>query len=301
MEVIYEGVVECETAVALGNFDGLHKAHVKVIENAVKYAKEKAVKSAVLLFSEHTSRLVGGDVCLITSVSDRLKILDDLGVDCVYIRDFDEEFMNLTPTEFGEYLKSTLNARAVSVGYDYRFGAGASGDVATLTEIGERLGFDVIVADEVTCGGEPIKSSAIRRLIAAGDVERACELLGRTFAVSGTVERGLQNGRKLGFPTANVGHCDNIVLPKNGVYAGYTTVCGKRYKSLINVGNNPTFGAERITIESHILEFDGDVYGENVCVEFVTRLRDDKKFSGADELKRQIESDIKGVKERCIL
>lgn len=301
MEVIYDGSPKSKTAVALGNFDGLHIAHVRVIERAVEYARKTGVKSAVLLFAEHTSKVVGENVPQITSMADKVKILEGLDVDYVYVRDFDEAFMNLTPSEFGKYLKNTLNACAVSVGYDYRFGIGASGDVELLREIGSRLGFDVLVSEKITHGGEAVKSSVIRRLIENGDVERAGELLGRQFVICGAVEKGLQNGRKLGFPTANVGYDNGIVLPKNGVYAGYTTVGGKRYKSLINVGNNPTFGAEHITVESHMLDFYGDIYGREVSVEFVKRLRDDKKFNGIDELKAQIMRDIEGVEAKCIL
>lgn len=301
MKVIYEGSLKSKTAVALGNFDGLHIAHVKVIERAVEYARKTGVESAVLLFAEHTSRVVGENVPQITSMSDKLKILEGMEVDYVYVRDFDETFMSLTPSEFGEYLKNTLNACAVSVGYDYRFGIGASGDVDRLREIGGILDFDVLVSEEITYGGEAVKSSAIRRLVESGDVERASKLLGRRFAICGTVEKGLQNGRKLGFPTANVGYDDSLLLPKNGVYAGYTTVGRTRYKSLINIGNNPTFGAEHITVESHMLDFCDDIYGREVSVEFVKRLRDDKKFNGIDELKAQIMRDIEGVESKCIL
>ncbi len=287
------------TAVALGNFDGLHTAHMAVIGRCRSYAKEHGCKCGVLLFSEHSRRLVSGaKPKLITPEKQKLRLLEEAGMDFVYIRDFDEAFMHLEPEEFVAQLTDALHPAAVCVGYDYRFGYRAAGDAELLRELGERYGFETVVTDEIDMDGSAVKSTLIRSLIAEGDVERAAALLGRPVRLEGKVEHGLQNGRKMGIPTANISYETDTAIPKNGVYAGYTYVRGKKYKSVINVGSNPTFGAERITVESHILGFDGDIYGEEISAEFIKRLRGDIKFNSIEELIKQINADkIRAGKE----
>lgn len=301
MQIIQNIGLEFETAVALGNFDGLHRAHMAVINNAVSYARDNNIKSGVLLFSNHPESVIKNSrVEFITPQMQKLELLKSSGVDFAYIKDFDADFMMLSPRDFATELKKVLNPRAVSVGYDYRFGYKAEGDVMMLKAFGEELGFDVIVAEKVSCNGEAVKSTKIRELIKSGKIECANEMLGRNFAISGAVVSGLQNGRKIGVPTANIDYDKESILPEYGVYMGYTNVAGKKYKSVINVGNNPTFNADKATVESHILDFNGDIYNEVVEAEFVKRIRDDFKFSNVDELKKQIEKDIKAVRE-CIL
>lgn len=281
------------TAVALGNFDGLHTAHMTIIERCRRYAIEHGCKSGVLLFSEHTRKLLSEDgVKIITTEAQKLEILEKAGIDFVYIRDFDSEFMHLSPEDFVRELAAVLHPEAVCVGYDYRFGYKAAGDVELLKELGEKYGFKAIITDEIDFEGSAVKSTLIRELIAEGNVEKAAALLGRPVRIEGKVERGFQNGRKMGIPTANIGYSSETAIPKNGVYAGYTYVGGKKYKSVINVGNNPTFGAEKITVESHILGFDEDIYGSVIAAEFVKRLRGDIKFADVNELIGQIKADI---------
>lgn len=300
MQIIRDGVASNnKKVVALGNFDGLHRAHTAIIKNCCRYARENGIESCVLLFSDHTLNVITKQkIKLLTNEKEKLEILDELGVDSVYIRDFDSEFMHLSPVEFIEMLIEKLNPRAVCVGYDYRFGYKASGDVTALKEFGEKYGFDVIVTDEMKTSGVTIKSTKIRELVAEGDIEQAELFLGRPFSLTGVVVSGLQNGHKLGTPTANVQYSDNKILPKGGVYMGYTTVDGVSYDSVINVGNNPTFEAKKITVESHILNFDDDIYGKTVKVDFVKRIRGDKKFNSIDELKEQIKNDIQTAKEQ---
>ncbi len=282
-----------KTVVALGNFDGLHKAHMQVIENCVCRAKENGYKSGVLLFSTHTLNTINGSFTkLITTETEKLNILEKSGIDFAYIRNFDDEFMHLTPSEFADELVEKLNLKIVCVGYDYKFGHKAMGDVSLLKKLGEERGFSVSITDEVTICGSAVKSTKVRELIKDGDITAANELLGRRFSVSGEVIHGLCNGRKMGIPTVNIDYGKDIILPPNGVYCGYTGVCGKEYKSVINIGNNPTFNADKITVEAHLLDFDGDLYGKAARVEFVKKIRDDKKFSSIDELKEQIFSDI---------
>ncbi len=297
MQIICKGGINEKTAVALGNFDGLHCAHTAIIDCARQYAKEHDILSCVLLFCDHTRSVIDNKKTkLLTIEKEKLDIIQSMGVDCVYICEFTEDFMHLSPQKFVDFLTDKLNCQAVCVGYDYRFGYKAEGDARLLENFGEQMGFDVLVTDEIKYNGTTVKSTKIRELVINGEIEFANKMLGRCFFVTGIVEKGLQNGRKIGTPTANVGYKDNKLIPQNGVYIGYTTVDEKRYKSVINVGNNPTFNAERITIESHILDFDGDIYGKTVKVEFTKRIRDDRKFNSLDQLKQQIGNDIKAAR-----
>lgn len=295
MEVIRQtGSVPFEkTVVALGNFDGLHTAHMTIMHSCLKYARSHGLAAGVLLFSEHTLKVIANaEVKILTPELQKLKILEDCGMDFVYIRDFDKDFMLLEPEEFAKKLVSVLNVSAVCVGYDYRFGHKAKGDTALLKQLGKKYGFEVIVISEIDFDGKAVKSTFIRQLIRDGNVEHAAVLLGRPFMLEGRVAKGFRNGTKMGIPTANLDYDSNMILPLNGVYAGYTYVKGIKYKSVINVGNNPTFNAEKITVESHILNFNGDIYGNTIKVEFVKRLRGDIKFDGVEALVKQIRADI---------
>lgn len=298
MEIIQRSAKSDKTVVALGNFDGLHRAHMTIIGNCVAEAKARGVKSAVLLFFEHPQNIIAPkSVKLILDSYNKTKILEDAGIENVYIHHFDRDFMMLSPEEFIEFLISIANPVALCVGYDYRFGYRAEGDTETLKELCHQRGIDVIVTDEVKEGDVPVKSTAIRQFLKNGEIEKANAMLGRNFTLRGEVREGLQNGRKIGFPTANVGVGENIVLPLDGVYMGYTNVEGKKYKSLINVGNNPTVNGKEVTVESHILDFNGDIYGKVIEVEFCRRLRGEIKFESLEALKKQIQRDLEKVME----
>lgn len=293
MKIIRDGEMINRTAVALGNFDGIHKAHTEIINQCCNYAREKNLKSGVLLFDGHTLNVTENRaVNLITDKSEKLRVLEEAGLDFVYLREFTTDFMKLSPEQFADELIRMMNPSAVFVGYDYRFGYKAEGDTHILEKLGNEKGFKVIAVDEIKHNGTPVKSTEIRRLITEGNIAEANELLGRPFVISGQVEHGLQNGRKIGIPTVNVGYSADIILPKNGVYRGFTDYNGRLYKSVINVGNNPTLDAKKITVESHLLDFNEEIYGERVRVLFKDRIRDEKKFSGLEELKRQIHRDI---------
>lgn len=298
MEVIRNGeeMPFKKTAVALGNFDGLHKAHMAIIENCRITAEKNGLKCGVFLFSEHTSEIIKNEkVGIITGERAKLELLEKAGMDFAYIRTFDKAFMNLSPEEFITALVNKLHPKAVFVGYDYRFGFGAKGDTALLKELGSKYGFSVNVTEKITYDGVAVKSTTVRKCVSDGDMEQAYNLLGRPFSIEGEVIRGLQNGRKIGIPTANIGCCDNVLIPKNGVYAGRTYVDGECFDSVINVGTNPTFDGRNLSIESHLLGFDGDIYGKTAKVEFVKYLRGDIKFNSIDGLVSQIRRDIENA------
>ena len=294
MEIIHaEKIVDyAQTAVALGNFDGLHIAHMKIIRDCINIAQKRGIKSGVLLFEENTKSVAGKrEIGLITTNEQKLKLLSREQLDFVYIRRFTKDFMQKSPEEFVQLLVKNLKPKIVCVGYDYRFGHKASGDVNTLRELGEIYGFEVVVTDKITVDGETVSSTHIRELVREGRVDEAVEFLGRRYTISGEVVEGLKNGRKMGLPTANVDYDKHMVLPKEGVYAGITEIGGRRFKCVINVGKNLTFDAKKLTVESHILDFDEDIYGKNINVLFAKRLRGVFKFGSVEELKAQINSD----------
>lgn len=282
------------TVVALGNFDGLHVAHMQIIRSGIRYAREHNLKAGILLFEQNTKNFTEKSrIELITPNTAKLELLEREDLDFAVMRRFTKEVMSKSPEEFFRFLVEQLHVKAVCCGYDYSFGYKAAGRVYTLKELGERYGVEVLVTDQVCVDDTVVSSTEIRDCILNGKIEKAQKLLGRRFCVEGPVVKGHQNGRKLGFPTANVCYDKAMVIPKEGAYAGITYVCGKRLKSVINVGHNPTFDANETTIESHILNYDEDIYGEYIRVSFAKRLRDDIKFESLDGLKNQIQKDIR--------
>lgn len=288
----YEG-----TVVALGNFDGLHVAHMQIIRSGIKYARKNGLKAGVLLFEQNTKSFTEKNrIALITPNTIKLELLDREDLDFVVMRRFTSEVMAKSPEEFFEFLIEKLHVKAVCCGYDYSFGYMAAGKVDTLIKLGKKFGVEVLVTEQVRVDDIIVSSTAIRELIQKGDMQMAEKLLGRRFCVEGPVVKGLQNGRKLGFPTANVCYDTQMALPEAGVYAGITYVKGLRLKSVINVGSNPTFGADKTTIESHILDYNDELYGEYMRVSFAKKLRPEIRFSSLSALQHQIAKDAETVR-----
>ena len=233
----------------------------------------------------------------LTTIEEKLSILEAAGVDFVYIMHFDEEVAKTDSKKFIENILADFNVSAFFVGYDYRFGKGAKGTAEILAEYGEDLGFDINVTRCMKDDDEIISSTTIREFVGQGEMGKAREFLGRNYFVTGEVMKGFGNGTKSLFPTANVEIQKNKFLPPDGVYAGITHIDRKRYRSAVNIGKNPTFDAKERTIESYILDFDGEIYGKIITVEFLEKIRDDKKFESIDELKKQIEKDIDEVRK----
>lgn len=271
------------TTLCLGYFDGVHLAHRALFEKA-----KARGKWGVLLFD----RNVKGSL-LLTTQYEKVQLISELGADYVIIAEFSEKFMNRTPGEFADFLKDTLNVSAVVAGYDYRFGKMASGDANMLIKLADERNISAEIVSAECENGEPIKSTKIREYIMSGDIPSANRLLGYAYMVCGKVEKGLGNGHKLGFPTANVAYNYEKLLPPDGVYAG--SACGK--PAVINIGKNPTFNAENRTLEVHLIDFDGDLYGKVISVSFFEKIRDDVKFDTKEALIARIEKDIKFVME----
>lgn len=286
------------TAIALGNFDGVHVGHQQLIAQMIEKAKSQGLKSSVLLFENHTrSFLDGVGPALITSSEQKNNLISKLGVEIIYSMRFDESVMKLTPEEFVcDILIKKLNVKSIVVGTDYKFGNKASGNANLLKEFGTKHGIDVEIFDPINIDGKIVSSSRIRESILNGNMDEARTMLGRNYSIYGKVVTGKKIGKKLGYPTANIEPIIKYVLPKNGVYSTETLVNNKIYLSASSVGYNPTFKEDTIKIESHIIDFTGDIYNNNIELFFVEYLREEIKFDTMDLLKKQIFEDINRVK-----
>ncbi|MGE4297350.1 MAG: bifunctional riboflavin kinase/FAD synthetase [Desulfovibrionaceae bacterium] len=284
------------SCVTIGNFDGVHMGHQKLIGRVVAMARTRGMKSVVVSFCPHPLRvLVGPHTPPFITVRDRkLDLLEGLGVDMVLLVNFTKELASMAPETFvEEYLVGWLNTRELVVGYDYSFGKGRKGNFELLKARGAVHGFGVEQLDPVIINGAIVSSTRIRDIIRAGDVWGVKPLLGRFYVVQGSVVHGKdRGGRLLGFPTANL-ELENELYPDNGVYAVWVqTEDGVRRRGMANIGSNPTFNNKDTTVEVHILDFDQDIYDQRLTVHFVQRLRDEMKFSGLDALIAQIKADI---------
>jgi len=281
-------------SVTLGNFDGIHLGHQALIKSAVNDAKRLGVRSAVLTFEPHPLRVLAPDRApkMLLTHKDKMQLLQSLGVDCVVIQQFDRFFAAILAEDFvRKYLHERLRAKKVWVGKDLRFGKGRGGDIDKLRLWGEQLGYAVGIVEPVMVCGERVSSSRIRELISAGDVAAVQPMLARHYFVSGRVVSGHRRGRELGFPTANIASRAEI-LPRDGIYATMFHLGDKLLPSVTSVGLNPTFGAGPRTIESYILDFDREIYGESVKLSFVARLRDEVDFTSVESLIEQIHVDV---------
>ena len=290
---------EEESVIALGNFDGVHKGHIKLIQKAIENAKKLNIKSSLLLFNEHTDNLIKvGKKDIITTNKTKFEILDSLGVDIIYLINFTKEFMSYSPIKFlDEFLAKNLKIKGVVVGYDYTYGYKKSGDVKFLNE-NKSLFETIEVIEQISYDGEKISSSLIRKLIEAGKIKEANFLLSRPYKLIGKIIHAKGLGKKMGYPTANLELMDNFVIPKFGVYNTDIIVNGKKYKASTNIGTNPTVEHDGIKIEAHILDFNEDIYGEIVELELLDFVRPELKFNSIDELFKQIAKDVLVTKNR---
>lgn len=278
-----------KTSVALGSFDAIHKGHLKVIGEAVLFAKEKGIYSLVQLFE--TVPESKGEALEINSLSSRIKILEELDVDIVVIETFDEKFKNTKYDEFvRRYLKNTYNAAAVFAGDNYRFGYKAAGNIDKLREECSKYGIETKVIECIR-QGEVISSTRIREYIKNGDVEDASKLMTRPYMLAGKVVHGRGVGHTIGFPTANIEIPENRAVPKDGVYLTKVTVDGQSYKGITNIGSKPTVNVEEKNIETYIAGFSRDIYGKPIKLEFLKFIRDIQKFDDLEQLKKQLEKD----------
>ena len=283
-------------AVTIGFFDGVHRGHQRLIERVRAVAAAAGLRPAALTFDLHSLEVLHGHAPLqtILSTAEKAALLESYGL-AVTVLHFTPEFAAQTGAEFvARVLVEQLGARAVVVGRDFRFGRGRACGAADLEALAAAHGVAVTVVDLVDEAGHKIGSRAIRERLAAGEVSSAADLLGRPYSLTGEVVEGRRLGRTIGFPTANLAVDPRKIVPACGVYAVWARLADRRYPAALNLGIRPTVdaGAGAVSIEAHLLDFDGDLYGRTLTVEFVARLRDEQRFDGLPALQRQIAADV---------
>jgi len=285
--------------VALGTFDGVHLGHKKLLKETVKYARAKKCKSAAITFDPHPQELICPErgLRLLTTLSEREELIAKARIDALAIIRFSRKLQKLSYEEFiKNYILKGLAARAVFVGYDFAFGKGRKGGAKELKRLGKKYNFRVKVIRKVKQNGMVVKSQIIRKLLSRGDFNKAVKLLDHPYIITGKVVRGAGRGRELGFPTANIKLAKDKLLPAHGVYIGDIFVDSKKYRSVINIGDRPTFPEDKKALEVHILHFKKNILGKKVTVYLHKNIRPEIQFSDVEELKKQIRQDIKRAK-----
>ena len=296
------------SVVTIGAYDGVHRGHQAVIDQVRQQAEILDARSVVVTFDRHPASVVRPESAplLLTDIDQKLELLANTGLDATCIVKFDETSSRETPTNFVKrVLVDGLSAKRVIIGEDFHFGHKRGGNVALLRELGPKFDFDVVPIELISRGDgvdEPVSSTAIRRALAGGQVELATQLLGHHFEVRGKVVHGDERGKQIGFPTANIEVPSQICRPADGVYAGVLTRAdGTKHVCAINLGRRPTFyeHADSSMLEAHLLDFDGELYGEIVKVSFSHFLRGERKFENIDALKAQLKNDIEQTRAVC--
>jgi riboflavin kinase / FMN adenylyltransferase len=290
------------SAVTIGTFDGVHLGHRALIARTIAEANERGLESAAITWDRHPNVTLRPDRVppLLASVERKIELLEETGLDLLVVLPFDKELSSWPPERFaGEVLASGLGAGSVFVGLGWRFGHKASGDVELLGKLGADLGFEATAVELSEQGGEVVSSSAVRNSVTEGEMEHATALLTRPFDIDGVVVRGAGRGVGLGFPTANLEVDEGLARPLRGVYAGRARARSSWYSAAINVGVNPTFGGDESAppvVEAYLLDYDGDLYGETLRVEFWKRMRDEHRFDSVADLVAQIGRDVEATR-----
>jgi riboflavin kinase/FMN adenylyltransferase len=283
-----------DTLLTIGVFDGVHLGHKRLISELLKEAGQKGLHPGLVTFRQHPEDLLTPvkKLPFLTDIKTRIKLLHDEGIEIIVPLSFTAHLARLDARHFIELLQKHLRMRGLVVGTDFALGKGREGDTEALERLGKEMGFTVTVVPPLKINGEVVSSTAVRDALAKGDMKRIRELTGHAFNLRGRVVAGAGRGDALGFPTANLDASSGQALPPDGVYAGLARIDGKVYRSMTNIGRNPTFGDADRTIESYLVDFHGDLYGSELQLDIVERLRDEKKFGSAEELKKQMAKDV---------
>jgi riboflavin kinase/FMN adenylyltransferase len=279
----------------VGVFDGVHRGHQQIVEKLTTGASADGVPAVVLTFDPHPASVLGGrELKCLTLPDERADLLTQLGVDVVITEHFTRELSMVTAYEFMSRLKRQLGLKQMLIGYDFALGKGREGNAARLAEIGSALGYSVEVVPALSDESGVISSTEIRKLIEVGNVAEAAHLLGHLYSLHGPVIHGDGRGRTIDVPTANIAYSHEKMIPAKGIYACWAYLRGQRYLAAINIGTNPTFTPDKEVpnVEAHLLDFRGEIYGEDVRLAFVARLRDELKFEAVDALLEQIWKDV---------
>jgi len=298
MKVIFdpEEPIENSTSATIGNFDGVHVGHKKIISAVKEEAQQLGISSCVITFHPHPQKILQNiDIPLLVPIRERLKLLEKEGVDVVACYTFTKDIAKIPAKDFiTDILIGKLNLKHLIVGPDFSFGRKREGNLDLLNEMGKEYGFDTKVVETALIEGEIVSSTSIRNLLREGNVVKAGKFLGYNFYIEGQVKEGEKRGRQIGFPTANL-DTDWDILPKVGVYATLAHVGDRKLHSITNVGYQPTFGDNELLIETHIFNFNEDIYKKRIKIEFVDRVRDEQKFDGPEALVEQIKKDVERV------
>lgn len=300
MEVLREleklSLLSNETAIAIGNFDGVHLGHQKILQFLVREAKKYNLLSFVLTFSPHPERILRkARIRQIQTLSQRLEEIEKFGVHSVCIVSFTEKFSNLSSQEFiQDIIIKRFKVRVIIVGENFRFGRNRKGDISLLKKSVSKLGLKIFSVPPVTKEGHIISSSLIRNLLEQGQIDKANTLLGRFYRIEGKVIKGKSRGKDIGFPTANIETANEIV--PSGIFITTVGIDSEVFPSLTNIGYRPTFGQQEANIESYIIDFNQNLYGKKINVNFIKKIREEKKFKTAEELSNQIQKDLKTAK-----
>ncbi len=284
----------CKTAIAIGNFDGMHKGHLSLFENLTAFADKNNLEPICISFYPHTKQKNGTEgIKNITSLAEKLEILSSIGIGKLYILKFTKEFENLSKEEFLKAVFAKFNVNSIFAESGFRFGKNAYGDIDFLEDFCKLSDVNFFRCESIKIGDIKCSASHIRELILDGKLDTVNQFLSRFYSLSGLVVHGEKNGGKLGFPTANLEIKKTKTIPTNGVYLVKVFVKNKEYIGACNIGFRPSLHVNsKLTIEVHILDFSQEIYGEKITVYFVRRIRDERKFTSLDELKRQIAKDI---------
>lgn len=287
-----------DTVIALGAFDGVHRGHRELIGRTVDNAKKLGYKSSVFTFLNHPSEVLAPQkkVRLITNNKIKTEIIEELGVDYLFLVPFNSEMAIIEPEAFVSILTEKLNAKQLVCGYNFSFGYKGKGNGNTLKNLSQKYSYDVDIVDRITYKGSHVSSSVIRKLFEEGNIEKANELLGYCYYYKGEVVQGKKLARTIGMPTANVWFDENICI-KNGVYITSTVIDGKEFKSVSNVGYNPTFDEKKRVLETCIFDFDENLYGRNIEIMFHKFRRGEMKFDNVEKLKATMTEDMESAKK----
>jgi len=293
--------IEDDTVVAVGNFEGLHTGHQALLNKTIEIAQNKNIKSAVFTFSNHPKNFFEKnneekEIRFILDPEEKLKKFEKMGIDYLVNVPFNNEIMEMEPVDFiKSILVDKFHIRAVVCGFNYRYGSRAEGNTDMLTEYSKKYDYEVFIKDPVKIDGKIVSSTYIRQFIETGDMENAQRFLASPFSLYGTVINGNKIGQTIGFPTANIKPEEIVITPPNGVYCTNTIINGRKYESITNVGVKPTIGNYSKRIETNIFDFNQNIYGQYIQVEFLKMMRSEKKFSTIEELEKQIKIDIENA------
>ena len=285
-------------AISIGVFDGVHKGHLALVSKMLSEGNTRGLSGGVVTFYPHPVAVIRPDIefTYLTSLQNRIELLQAVGVEFVSVLEFDEQLQRVSARNFCEMLVEESQMELLVVGEDFKLGRNGEGDIKILENIGLELGFEVISVPLVQESTSKVSSTRIREALNSGSMEEVGSLMGHRYQLDGTVILGDQRGRTIGFPTLNVDIEKDRLIPPNGVYITETFIKNEKYASVTNIGSRPTFTIDsKNHLETHLLDFNEDVYGEHATVEFISRLRNERKFNSGDELVQQIKNDVKNT------